>query len=137
MYQFMDKVVAYNSVYDIISPPMVAFLGVVEFILARSLWWYHTCANMSFDVSLMFHSFPFPFLFLLLFSLFTSSFLLFFLLFFQSVSFKLILNKEVILPHSWPKWQGLYFCYMHHHFPQFWSICVKSKRLMNFFLIKL
>jgi hypothetical protein len=38
MYQLMDKVVAYNSVYGIISPPMVAFLGVVEFILARSLW---------------------------------------------------------------------------------------------------
>jgi hypothetical protein len=38
MYQLMDKVVTYNSVYDIISPPMVAFLGVVEFILARSLW---------------------------------------------------------------------------------------------------
>jgi hypothetical protein len=38
MYQLMDKVVVYDSVYDIISPLMVAFLGVVEFVLTRSLW---------------------------------------------------------------------------------------------------
>lgn len=94
-------IVAYDSVYDIISQLMVAFLGVVGFVLARSLWWCHICANMSFGVSSMFHFFLFPFL---LFFLFASIFLLFFLLFFQSVSFRLILNKKVVLPHGWPKW---------------------------------